>query len=91
MIPEIIQAKGDVSLYHTADEVEYGQKLKEKLTEEAEEFNDAETIEEFADLLEVMEAIQKHFKFDPEEIKRVKEKKSKERGKFEKRIILDES
>ncbi|OGF83511.1 hypothetical protein A3E63_03495 [Candidatus Giovannonibacteria bacterium RIFCSPHIGHO2_12_FULL_45_19] len=90
-IPEHIRKKGGISVTHIADEKEYWQKLKEKLEEEVKEFNEAETIEELADILEVIEAIRSYKKFDSAEIAKVKEKKAHERGKFEKRIILDES
>ena len=90
-IPEYIRKKGENPIIHIADEAEYWQKLKEKLIEEVEEFKKDENIEEFADLLEVIEAIADYKKFDRKEVKRVKEKKVEERGKFKDRIILDES
>lgn len=47
--------------------------------------------EEFADLLEVVDAIADYKKFDKAEIQKIKEKKASERGRFKDRIILDES
>ena len=76
---------------HIADDAEYWQKLKEKLLEEIEEFSKDESIEELADILEVLDAIADYKKFEKEDVGRIKEKKSEERGRFEKRIILDES
>ncbi len=90
-IPEYIRKKGGIPVTHIADEKEYWQKLKEKLEEEVKEFNEAENIEELADILEVIEAIHDYKKFDSAEITKVKDKKARERGKFKKRIILDES
>ena len=90
-IPEYIRKKGGTPISHIADEKEYWQKLKEKLLEEFDEFKKAESIEEFADLLEVIDAIADHKKFDRREVERIKEKKATERGKFRDRIILDES
>lgn len=90
-IPEYIKSKGGTPITHMADEAEYWQKLKEKLQEEIVEFSKDENIEELADILEVLDAIQVYKKFDPAEIAKVKEKKAEERGKFEKRVILDES
>ena len=90
-IPEIIRKKGDVAITHIADEVEYAQKLREKLLEEVREFQDAETVDELADILEVLDAIIDFKKFDREEVQRVKSKKAEERGAFRERIVLDES
>lgn len=90
-IPEHIRKKGGVPVTHIADEKEYWQKLKEKLGEEVKEFNEAETIEELVDSLEVIDAIRDYKQFNVSEIDTVKNNKAQERGKFEKRIILDES
>ena len=90
-IPEYIKSKGGVPITHVADDAEYWQKLKEKLLEEIEEFNKDESAEELADILEVLDAIAEYKKFNKKDVERIKEKKSKERGRFEKRIILNES
>ena len=90
-IPEYIRKKGGTPITHIADEVEYWQKLKEKLLEEIEEFKKKESGEEFADILEVLDAIADYKRFDKEEVLRIKTKKAEEKGKFKKRIILDES
>jgi predicted house-cleaning noncanonical NTP pyrophosphatase (MazG superfamily) len=90
-IPEYIRKKGGNPITHIADDIEYWQKLKEKLIEEIEEFKKDENIEEFADLLEVIDAIAEYKKFDRNEIEKARNKKAGERGKFRDRIILDES
>lgn len=90
-IPEYIKSKGGLPIMHIASEEEYWQKLKEKLSEEVSEFSDAESIEELADVLEVIEAIVRYKGFGDGDIQKVKNKKADERGKFEKRIILEES
>lgn len=90
-IPEYIRSKGAVPVFHVADEKEYWVKLKEKLSEEVREFHEAESPEEFADVLEVIEAIADFKRFHPEDIEIIKNKKTAERGKFSDRIILDEA
>ena len=90
-IPQIIESKGESPLFHVADTEEYWNKLKEKLVEEVGEFNADESVEEFADLLEVIDAIADHKGFNGEEVNSVKEEKLQKRGGFKERIILDES
>jgi predicted house-cleaning noncanonical NTP pyrophosphatase (MazG superfamily) len=90
-IPEYIKSKGGTPITHIADDKEYWQKLREKLQEEVSEFLAVESIEEMADVLEVIGAILDFKKFDKEELQKVKNKKSDERGKFKDKIILDGS
>lgn len=90
-IPEYIESKGEKAVTHIADDAEYWQKLKEKLQEEVGEFLRDEKIGEIADILEVIDALCEYKRYDTDELARVKEKKAIEKGKFEKRIILDES
>ncbi|MDP3795194.1 MAG: nucleoside triphosphate pyrophosphohydrolase [bacterium] len=90
-IPEYIRTKGGTPLFHAAGEAEYWQKLKEKLREEVDEFNRDENQEEYADVLEALEAIRQYKGFDLDEIAKLKEVKAREKGRFEKRIILEEA
>lgn len=90
-IPEYIKSKGGVPITHIADDKEYWQKLKEKLEEEINEFMKAESIEEMADILEVVDAMCDSKNFDKNELQKIKEKKAEERGKFKNKIILEES
>ena len=44
-IPEYIRKKGGTPITHIADDAEYWEKLKEKLSEEIEEFKKGENVE----------------------------------------------
>ena len=90
-IPAFIESKGETVVWHKADEKEYWEKLKAKLLEEAAEFNKDESMDELADLLEVISAITEYKKFGIEKIAAIKEKKLRDKGGFKERIILDES
>lgn len=90
-IPEYIIKKGGKPVYHVANKAEYWEKLKEKLSEEVDEFRKDENMEEFADLLEVIDAIAAYKMFDPEDLETTRNDKAAEKGVFKNRIILDES
>jgi len=90
-IPEYIKSKGGVPITHIADDKEYWEKLKEKLLEEIKEFSENETIEEMADIQEVIDAMCSYKDFSKEGIETAREKKVEERGAFKKKIILEES
>ena len=90
-IPEVIRSKGGTPVIRVAGRDEYWQKLKEKLDEEIKEFQEAENIEELADIAEVLDAIIVYKKFSRRRLQTVKDKKAAERGKFKKMIILEEA
>lgn len=90
-IIEIIEAKGGQAKWHVATEEEYRAKLKEKLLEEVKEFNEAENVEEMADVFEVITAWLAYKGWAIEEIIATQKEKREKRGGFEKRIVLEES
>ncbi len=89
-IPEIIKTSGKHPVIHIADQKEYWEKLLEKLEEEVGEFIDERNPNELADVLEVIDAIAHFMEIPREKIFAIKEKKAQQRGRFTKRIILDE-
>lgn len=90
-IPEIIEQNGSRVTVHIADKDEYKRKLYEKLHEEVEEFLQERSEEELADVMEVLDAIVKLHKLDMEKVKEIQEEKAVKRGRFHKKIILDET
>jgi predicted house-cleaning noncanonical NTP pyrophosphatase (MazG superfamily) len=91
-ILKIIKKSGSGYKYHIAkDDAEYIVKLYEKLEEEIGEFKEKPSIDEFADILEVIESIGKFYNFHLDKVKEAKQTKKYNRGSFDNRIILEES
>lgn len=91
LIPNIINCSGKTAEYYLSNDKEFRELLKKKLVEEVYEFIESESIEELADILEVIDAICIAYKFDKELVKQVKEKKNIERGCFKEKIVLVET
>ncbi len=89
-IPEIIKKENKIPVTHIANDEEFWEKLKEKLQEEVSEFLKDQNEEELADILEVIDNICYFKNIDKRELETLRKKKAKERGKFKKRIILEE-
>ncbi len=85
-IPEMLDKKNISYVKRIATFVEYKKELIKKLQEEAKEFSVKGEAEELADVLEVIRALKKLPEYKNVEI--VRKKKLKERGGFNKRIIL---
>lgn len=88
-IPEIIKNKGENVTFHIATEAEFETALINKLQEEVIEFTTAPSIEELADIMEVVEAYLEFKKISTTELKKVQTDKKAKRGGFSKRIILE--
>lgn len=56
-IPEIIEKSGKKAVIEILDDINYKQLLDEKLGEELREYLDSDSVEELADLVEVIYAI----------------------------------
>ncbi|MFZ2187852.1 MAG: nucleoside triphosphate pyrophosphohydrolase [Candidatus Moraniibacteriota bacterium] len=90
-IIEIIEGKGEKASYHVASYKEYRKKLNEKLLEEVNEFLEAESIKEMADIFEVITALLELNGWKIDEVIAIQKEKQEKRGGFDKRIILEES
>lgn len=88
-IIDIIKSNGETPIYHTLSDKECLEELHKKLFEEANEFVQADDIEELADLLEVVYAIAKHKNIDMQAVEQIRLNKREKRGGFEDKIYLD--
>ncbi|MEK7550097.1 MAG: nucleoside triphosphate pyrophosphohydrolase [Patescibacteria group bacterium] len=86
---DIITEKGERAIYHTAEDPEFKEKLREKLREEVEEFLEAESMEEMADILEVLHTWHMLLNWTREDVEAVQKAKRDERGGFAGRTILE--
>ena len=89
-IPEIIEADGKACICETLSHEDYLRLLDEKLNEELAEYQASKSLEELADLLEVMQAVVKARGWTEEELEQVRADKVAKRGGFEKKILLKE-
>lgn len=89
-IPEIIEADGKTCTYITAKPKQFPGFIYEKMHEELDEFMKEPSIEEAADVMEVFGALLNTFDIAWCDVAQYAMKKSYERGKFEKGIILME-
>lgn len=87
-IPEIIEADGKTCVCETLSDEEYIRLLDEKLNEELAEYQESKSLEELADLLEVMQAVVRARGWTLDELEQVRADKAAERGGFTKKILL---
>lgn len=89
-IPDIIEQSGKTCITSILSADEYLTMLDEKLSEELAEYQQDKSMEELADLLEVMMAVAKARGSSFEEVEAIRRQKAEKRGGFEKRILLTE-
>ena len=89
-IPEIIEKEGKQSVCSILSDEEYLMLLDQKLSEELGEYLEDKSMEELADLLEVMMAVAKARGSSIEEVETIRRQKAEKRGRFEKKILLEE-
>lgn len=89
-IPEIIESSGKTCSIEVLSGEDYLRALDQKLDEELEEYHRDQSVEELADLLEVIRASAIARGYTIEKLESIRAQKAKERGGFEKKIFLKE-
>ena len=89
-IPEIIEADGKTCTTEILPDDRHLQVLDAKLNEELAEYQESKSLEELADLLEVMQAVVRARGWTWEQLEQVRTEKAARRGGFEKKIFLKE-
>ena len=89
-IPEIIEADGKTCVMETLSDSRYLEMLDAKLAEELAEYQGSKSLEELADLLEVMRAVVQARGWTWGQLEQVRQEKAMQRGGFEKKILLKE-
>ena len=87
-IPEIIKADGKTCVCETLSDGDYIALLDQKLNEELAEYQESKSLEELADLLEVMQAVVKARGWTLEDLEQVRADKAAKRGGFENKVLL---
>ena len=85
---EINNMEGRKASYKILNDNEYIQELNKKLFEEAHEFIEEHSVEELADLMEVIYAIMKIENISFNEVKIAREQKNKKKGAFKDKVYL---
>lgn len=92
LIPEIIAKSGSIANTRILEDSEYQIELRTKLKEETEEYflskDDAHSLEELADILEVIHSLVETHGANWEELDKIRAHKAAKRGAFQKRIYL---
>ena len=88
-IPEIIEEDGKQCVCSVLSKEDYVRLLDQKLDEELKEYQESKSMEELADLLEVIRAVALARGSSMEEVEQIRIRKAEKRGGFEKRILLE--
>ena len=89
-IPDIIKSAGKQAVTRVLTDGEYLAELDRKLSEECVEYQADKSLEEMADVLEVLYAIAAARGYSVEELERVRAEKAEKRGGFADKIFLEE-
>ena len=90
LIPEIIQTAGKTCVTEVLSDEAYLRMIDAKLDEELVEYHKDQSIEELADLIEVIYAATRARSYTLEQLEAVRAEKAAKRGSFEKKLLLKE-
>ncbi len=88
-IPDIIKKNGEVPITRVLNDEEYLKELNTKLLEEVNEYLESGSIEELADIEEVIIGILDSKNKSRQELENVRQEKVKKRGAFKSRVYLE--
>lgn len=93
-IPEIIKQQGKTFTTRILENEEYLKELRTKLVEETNEYLEAdsktESVEELADIMELLHALAEFHDNTIEKLEQIRVEKAEKRGSFKERIYLME-
>lgn len=88
-IPELIRGEGKEPITRTLEGEDFLVALDQKLREEVEEYIENPSVEELADIMEVLEAIVAMRRIPQPELRRAKNAKALKRGTFHEKVFLE--
>ena len=90
-IPEIIESEGQICKTHILSDNEYIKALEAKLDEEVAEYHSDKTLEELADITEVIHALCVAHGYSVQDLESIQTAKANKKGTFSKKIYLETS
>ncbi|GEM_PF-4605601 len=84
----IILGRNDTGMYYIANDEQFRDALFSRMDYTVRKFEKNQTIEEFAELQDILSTLSKHLGFLPCDLKKIQAIKRKKQGGFKKRIIL---
>lgn len=88
-IPEIIRADGLIPNTRILDEEEFLKELIKKLKEEVAEFEAEPSVEELADIKEIIIAVREAMGIHAGDLEGIRRKKAARNGRFQKQVFLE--
>ncbi len=90
-IPEIIKSSSKDCTTEILPDDKYIEMLDKKLLEECDEYLESKSLEELADILEVLRAITTARGYSIYELEKMRKEKAEKRGEFNDKILLKEA